>query len=160
MSTHDLIIFVALYGMYDSIFDILNDTNVMGFSHPASIKIDNISCLWSITSCFLILLFMDKPLPSCLAGGCLWYDIALDKTTFICTPRNKGMTPRQTICPGINCIFCMVTGSLMITDFLYCDRNNTCPGTRCVICIIHCGCKTRQQSDDDSEERYNHNNWD
>ena len=142
MSTHDLIIFVALYGMYDSIFDILNDTNVMGFSHPAFIKIDNISCLWSITSCFLILLFMDKPLPSCLAGGCLWYDIALDKTTFICTPGDKSVTPGHSICSCIHSILCMVTCSFMVTDFLYSNCNNACAGTRCVICIVHCGCKT------------------
>ena len=160
MSTHDLIIFISFYGMYDSIFNVLNDTNMMRFSHPAFIKIDNISCLWSITSCFLILLLMDKPLPSCLAGGCLWYDIALDKTTFICTPRNKRMAPGHSVRACIHSILCMIACPFVITYFLYCDRNNTCPGTRCVICIIHCGCKTRQQSDDDSEERYNHNNWD
>ena len=142
MSTHDLAIFVALYCMYDSIFDIFNDTNVMGFSHPASIKIDNISCLWSITSCFLILLLMDKPLPSCLAGGCLWYDIALDKPTFIRTPRNKGMAPGHSVCSCIHSILCMVACPFVITYFLYSDRNNTCPGTRFIICIIYCGCKT------------------
>ena len=142
MSTHDLIIFISFYGMYDSIFNVLNDTNMMRFSPPASIKIDNISCLWSITSCFLILLLMDKPLPSCLAGGCLWYDIALDKTAFICTPRNKRMAPGHSIRACIHSILCMISCSFVITDFLYSNRNNTCPGTRCVICIIHCGCKT------------------
>ena len=106
----------------------------------------------------MILLLMDKPLPSCLAGGCLWYDIALDKITFICTPRNKRMAPGHSVRACIHSILCMISCSFVITDFLYSNRNNTCPRTRCIVRSIYCGGKAREKSYDNTDKRYNHKN--